>query len=246
MKITFFGTSDGLPRPGHFRTSSMVEVEDRLYIIDGGAPVVDLILANGKRPEQLKAFFNTHPHTDHVDGILSLITLAGWTYPGTNFDLYVPDKRVTDAFVAYFETLTGVDYPHDRLRNKVFAEGVIYDDGYLKVTAIPTKHCLPMPSYAFVLEGEGKKVVFSGDLSQFFRGNDFPKVVLEEEVDLFVCEMAHFGEEHISPYLEKCRARRVMFNHYQPQKESHIESLATPGRFPFPISMAHDGESIEI
>jgi ribonuclease BN (tRNA processing enzyme) len=132
------------------------------------------------------------------------------------------------------------------LRSKVFTEGVIYDDGYAKVTAIPTKHCPPMPSYAFIFEAEGKRVVFSGDLSQFFRGNDFPKVVLEEDVDLFVCEMAHFGEEHIAPYLEKCRARRVMFNHYQPQKESHIESLATPGRFPFPISMAHDGESVEI
>ena len=219
MKITFLGTSDGLPRPGHFRSSTMIEVADRLYIIDGGAPVVDLVLANGKHPDQIRAFFNTHPHTDHVDGLLSLITLCGWTYPKTNFDIYVPDKRVTDAFVAYFETLTGVAYPHDRIVNKVYSEGEVYDDGYVKVTSIPTKHCLPMPSYAFVFEAEGKKIVFSGDLSQFFRKNDFPKIVLEEDVDLFVCEMAHFGEEHIAPYLEKCRARRVMFNHYQPQKE---------------------------
>ena len=168
------------------------------------------------------------------------------SYSKTDLDLCVPDKRVTDAFEAYFEILTGEKYPHDRLRTKVFGEGLIYDDGYIKVTAIPTKHCPPMPSYAFVVEGDGKKIVFSGDLSQFFRGNDFPKIVLEEEIDLFVCEMAHFGEEHIAPYLEKCRAHRVMFNHYQPEKEAHIESLAAPGRFPFPISMAHDGESIEI
>ena len=246
MKITFLGTADGLPRPGHFRASTMIEVADRLYLIDGGAPIADLILVNGKRPEQLKAFFNTHPHTDHTDGMLSLLTLSGWTYKNVAFDIYVPDRCVTDAYVAYFETITEVKYPSDRIKHHVFTEGEIYDDGYIKVTAVPTKHCLPKPSFSFIVEAEGKKVVFSGDLSQFFSGNDFPKVVLEEEVDLFVCEMAHFGEEHIAPYLEKCKARRVMFNHYQPQKESHIESLATPGRFPFPISMAQDGESVEI
>ncbi len=246
MKITFLGTSDGLPRPGHFRASTMVEIADRLYLIDGGAPVVDLILANGKHPDLLKAFFNTHPHTDHVDGMISLITLCGWTYPHTSFDLYVPDKCVTDGYVAYMETVTGVQYPHDRLRNHIFSEGVIYDDGVLRVTAIPTKHCEPRPSYAFLFEAEGKRVLFSGDLSQFLKKGDFPEIVLNEPLDLFVCEMAHFGEEHIAPYLEKCKARRVMFNHYQPQKESHIESLSKPGRFPFPISMAQDGETVEI
>lgn len=246
MKITFLGTSDGLPRPGHFRASTMIEISDRLYLIDGGAPVIDLILSNGKRPEQLKAFFNTHPHTDHVDGLLSLITLCGWTYPDTAFDICVPDRCVTDAFVAYHETLTGTKYPHDRLRNKVYTEGEIYDDGYIRVSAIPTKHCLPMPSYAFLVEAEGKRVVFSGDMSQFFRGDDFPKVVLDEDIDLFVCEMAHFGEEHILPYFERCRAKRVMFNHYQKRKEADIESLSTPGRFPFSVSMAQDGECVEL
>ena len=247
MKITFLGTADGLPRPGHFRASTMIEVSDRLYLIDGGAPIIDLILANGKRPEQLKAFFNTHPHTDHVDGMLSLITLVGWTYPTVAFELHVPDPCVTDAYVAYFETVTGgVKYPHDRLKNVVYSAGEIYDDGFLKVTAIPTRHCEPRPSYAFIVEAEGKRVLFSGDLSQFLKKGDFPEIVLNEPFDLFVCEMAHFGEEHIAPYLEKCKARRVMFNHYQPQKESHIESLSKPDRFPFPVSMAHDGESVEI
>ena len=245
MKITFLGTSDGIPRPGHYRTSTMIEIADKIYLIDGGAPVIDLILANGKHPDQLKAFFNTHPHTDHVDGLIPLITLCGWTYPNTSFDLYVPDKCVTDGYVAYMETVMGVKYP-ERLKNHVFGEGVIYDDGVLKVTAIATKHCEPFPSYAFLLEAEGKRALFSGDLSQFLKEGDFPEIVLNEPLDLFVCEMAHFGEEHLLPYLEKCRARRVAFNHYQPQKEAEIESLATPGRFAFEVSMAHDGDIIEV
>ncbi len=246
MKITFLGTADGIPRPGHFRTSTMIEIADKLYLIDGGAPVIDLILANGKHPDQLKAFFNTHPHTDHVDGMLPLITLCGWAYPNISFDLYVPDKCVTDGYVSYMETVMGVKYPHDRLKNHLFNEGVIYDDGVLKVTAIATRHCEPLHSYAFLLEAEGKKALFSGDLSQLLLKGDFPEMVLNESVDLFVCEMAHFGEEHIAPYLEKCKARRVMFNHYQKKYEADIESLSTPGRFSFPVSMAQDGEVVEL
>ena len=50
----------------------------------------------------------------------------------------------------------------------------------------------------------------------------------------------------VLPYLEQCRAGRVIFNHYQQKKEEHIERLSAPGRFPFPVAMAHDGESVTV
>ena len=246
MKITFLGTADGIPRPGHFCTSTMIEVGENVYLIDAGAPVINLMLDHGKHPNNLKAFFNTHGHTDHLDGILSLVTLCSWAYKDASFDMLLPDACVGEGIAAYLETVTGTPFPSDRLRRSTFTEGVIYDDGVLKVTAFPTRHCEPKHSYAFLLEAEGKRALFSGDLSQFLQKGDFPAILDKEEVDLFVCEMAHFGEEHIAPYLEVCRAKRVMFNHYQPRKESHIESLSVPGRFPFPVSAAQDGEVVEL
>lgn len=246
MKITFLGTSDGIPRPGHFCTSTMIEVGENVYIVDAGAPVINLLLDRGLHPNQVKAFFNTHGHTDHLDGLMQLITLCGWAYKDAAFDLCVPEARITDGFAAYMETVTGTPLPTDRLRPRVFEAGEIFDDGVLKVTAFRTYHCEPRPSYAFLLEAEGKKVVISGDLSQFLHKNDIPAPVFEDSIDLFVCEMAHLGEEHILPYLEKCRAKRVMFNHYQKRKEADIERLSAKGRFPFPVSAALDGEVVEL
>lgn len=246
MKITFLGTADGVPRPGHFCTSTMIEAGENTYLIDAGAPVINLMLDHGKHPNSLKAFFNTHGHTDHLDGILSLVTLCSWAYRDASFDMLVPDQCVANGITTYLETVTGTPFPSERLRFSVFEAGVIYDDGVLKVTAIPTRHCEPKHSYAFLLEGDGKRALLSGDLSQFLAKGDYPEIVSREELDLFVCEMAHFGEEHIAPYLEKCRAKRVMFNHYQRRKEPDIESLATPGRFPFPVSAAQDGEVVEL
>ena len=56
MKVTFLGTSDGVPRPGHFCTSTMIEVGSAIYLIDAGAPVIDLLLKLGKNPNNIKEF----------------------------------------------------------------------------------------------------------------------------------------------------------------------------------------------
>ena len=110
----------------------------------------------------MEIFMNVYK-TDVIEELLK-----GNRYPGRGI-VIGKSADGKSAVTAYF-----IMGRSENSRNRVFTEGVIYDDGYLKVTAIPTKHCPPMHSYAFLLEGEGKRVVFSGDLSQFFRGNDFP------------------------------------------------------------------------
>ncbi len=245
MKITFLGTADGIPRPHHACTATAVEIGEDVYLIDGGAPVVDTLLSAGIDPNRIKAIFNTHPHADHVDGITSLLTLSTWWYKEMSFDIYWAMKKTGEVLVDYVSAF--VDFPHDRIAMKeIPGAGTFYDDGVLKVTAFPTLHCEPKPSYAFLLEAEGKRVFFSGDVSYALYRNDFPTYVCEEPTDLFICEMAHIGEEEVLPYLEQCRAGRVIFNHYQQKKEEHIERLSAPGRFPFPVAMAHDGESVTV
>jgi ribonuclease BN (tRNA processing enzyme) len=206
--------------------------------------VAELMLNHDKHPDQIKAFFNTHSHSDHIVGLLPLIFLCGWAFTEASFDLYVPEDRVANAFHAFSENLFEHPVHNPRLNFRVYEAGEIYDDGCAKITAIPTGHCLPRPSYAFLFEAEGKKVLFSGDLS--YGLGDYPQIANEEELDLFVCEMAHFDGEDIAARLETCKAKRLIFNHYQARKPPQIEALAAPGRFPFPISRAKDGDSIEI
>ena len=250
MKITFFGTADGVPRKGHFCTSTMIEIGERVYLIDAGAPVAELMLNHDKHPDQLAAFFNTHVHSDHIVGLLPLITLCGWAFTETRFGLYIPEQRLADAFAAFRSALVAPpkgDPPKgaasDRVAFHVYEAGEIYDDGFLKVTAYPTRHCWPRPSYALMLEAEGKRVFFSGDLS--YGLGDYPTVVNEVETDLFVCEMAHFNADQIEPYLEKCRAKTVAFTHVYPiGKYNDIDAMK--GRYPFEIITPNDGDAIEI
>jgi ribonuclease BN (tRNA processing enzyme) len=246
MKVTFLGTADGVPRPGHFCTSTMIEVGDAIYLIDTGAPVIDLLLKMGKNPNRIKAIFNTHGHGDHLDGMLELLDLCHWAYTSTSYDIYMTEQKVADGFRNCINCMSTAPFPDDRLRFRVFEEGDIYADENIKVKAIRTHHCDPKPSYAFLVESQGLKALFTGDLSQFFGKDDFPKIAFEEEMNLIVCEMAHFGAEHIIPYLERCRAKHVIFNHYQLRKERDIQQLMQCGSFPFPISMAQDGDVVQV
>ena len=246
MKLTFLGTSDGVPRPGHFCTSTMFEVNGSIYLVDTGAPVVDLLLKQGKDLTKIKAIFNTHGHGDHLDGLLPLLDLCNWAYRSTSFDVYLTEQQIADGFIGCLQSMSPTPVATDRLRVHEFSEGVFYEDENIKVTAIRTHHCDPKPSYAFLVEANGLKTLFTGDLSQFFHKDDFPKIAFEDEMNLIVCEMAHFGAEHVTPYLEKCKAKHVIFNHYQLRKERDIQKLMQCGGFSFPISMAHDGDVVQV
>ena len=54
MKITFLGTSHGVPAKDRFCSGYMIEAGDATYLVDAGAPVADLVLRHGKQITVLK------------------------------------------------------------------------------------------------------------------------------------------------------------------------------------------------
>ena len=246
MKITFLGTSAGMPDADRHCSSTMIEIGDHIYLVDGGAPLVDCFRQRNVVPQNLKAFFNTHGHSDHLIGFLHLLDVCTWFYRDTRFDFYVTEQEIADTFIHCVSLMEApLPFPHDRLRAHVATEGTVYDDGVLKVTYIPTRHCEPHPSYAILLEAEGKKVLFSGDLSARLAKNDLPLLLSEETVDLFVCEMAHFTPAQLEPYLDTCLAKLVCFQHFcPPEKKEQTLALAKEKQYAFPVHFLRDGEVI--
>ena len=242
MKITFLGSSHGVPAPDRYCTSILAETGGKTFVIDAGAPLIDLLLRSGRKPSDVAAIFTTHAHGDHVDGLVSFCDLASWYYKDVSTDIFVTENALTGAI---FNFLSVIHSPPDlsRLRFTRAKEGVVYDTPELKVTYIPTKHLPTRPAYSILLEAEGKRVLITGDMSNHLERKDFPSIVAEERLDLVISEMAHFGVEHLTPYLETCLADRMVITHVFPMhKFAEIEALA--GKYPFPIDIAHDGDEI--
>ena len=250
MKLTFLGTSHGLPGVDRFCSSTMLEIGDAVYLIDGGAPVADLLMRRGIPYERIRGIFTTHMHGDHTLGLLPLLDLCAWKYKEATFDCFLAEDCGIEAFRA---AVLAADktYDDDRLRLRKTAEGVFYSDDNLTVTAVRTKHMKEglYPSYSLIIDTcEGKRIVFTGDL-HWGDAIDFPAPAKEQPSDVIICEMAHFHAHTIFPILEKCPTKRIFINHMWYKYEeclAAVNEAERTGSLGIPIHAAEDGEEYEI
>ena len=246
MKITFLGSSHGVPSAERYCSCAMIEVGESIYLIDAGAPVTDLLMRYGKSVDDLSAVFTTHCHSDHTNGLFGLTGLCNWYFKKAAFDVFVTNEKIPQAIASYIAATDCLELDRERLRFKQAFEGEVYDDGNVRITYIPTKHCEPEASYAILVEGEGRCVLFTGDLSSHLKKQDFPKMAMEKHTDLVVCEMAHFGLEPLKPYMEELKTDRLCFNHIYPLKKiDAIKEAAETGVYAYEITVACDGDIIE-
>lgn len=246
MKITFLGTSHGVPSAERATSCSMIETGGRIYYIDAGAPIANRTMLAGADVTKARALFTTHAHSDHLADLFAFTDLMNWKYREVRFDAYLTEESVAECFRKLI-ALTTKPIDGERLRILSVDADFVYDDGNLRATFYPTGHLAPLgrPAYGILIEAEGKRVYFSGDLSQHLQADDFPRLPLEEEIDLFVCELAHFGLEHIGDRLGKLRARQVAFNHVSPiAKLDQLEALK--GSYPFTLHVLKDMDVIEL
>ncbi len=244
MKLTFLGTSHGVPAADRHCSSVMLEVEDGLYLIDAGAPVAGELLRHGREVPELRAVFTTHTHGDHTAGLVQLCDLINWYYRDAAADIYVTEQAHIDAIRAMIISGGTPEMDDGRVRFHVPAEGQVYEDAYIRVDYIRTAHMAVSFAILVTEIATGARILFGGDFSNQLRGRDVPAVI-REPIAAFVCELAHFGVEHLTPYLSDCRAARVIFTHVFPlDKYADIEGLR--GKYPFEILTPVDGSKYEI
>ena len=247
MKITFWGTSHGVPAHDRYCSCILLESGDSFYFIDAGAPAIDLIHRNHLDINKFRALFTTHAHSDHTFGIPALAELMNWYYKSSSADFYMTEQPLADAIMALMyasDTRHPVDT--ERLRFKIASTGAVYEDENIKVEYFQTGHMSNAhPSYSILVSEGEKKVLFSGDLSICLSRKDIPSVVFEDGVDAMVCEMAHFSLKDLTPYLERLKVKELYFNHIYPiEKYDQIE--AVKNNYSFAIYTPKDNDSYEI
>ncbi len=234
MKITFLGSSHGIPEANRRCSCTLIEVGENRYFIDMGMMAVEELVNRGIAVDSVKGVFITHMHGDHTNGLISFVDLCSWVYKTAEPKIFLPKIEGKEVILDWFK-VTGTN-----AREFDFCEvrdGVIFDDGVLKVTAVCTKHC--DVSFAYLLEAEGKNVLFTGDLYRQPE-EDFPKIAREVRLDLAVCEGAHFDVEKYEPIFKECDIKRVIINHTAQWNFPHLQNLAS--KMPeLGIKMANDG-----
>jgi len=220
-----------------------------LYLVDAGEPVNGLMIRAGKSFDNLKAVFITHMHEDHVGGLPDLIkALLKYPKEGKHTDIYLAEEAAIPGLEGWLKAMR-LKWPSPLITLKVTKPGEIFDDGVLNVSAIGTQH-IKHPefavSFAYQLEAEGKRIIYTGDLSGDF--SDFPQMAQRESFDLCICEMTHFSPEKALPILKKSLLQRLIFNHihdpWHGEGEERLKQIFAP--LPYPFEIAHDGDVFEL
>ncbi len=216
MKVTFLGSSHGVPEPNRRCSCILIQAAGRYYVIDMGLYIIEDLQSRNIPVEAISCVFVTHMHGDHTNGLISFADLLSWYFKDADPLVLLPKMEAVPVIEEWLK-LNGTTPRH--LRYKTIKAGIIYDDGILKMTAIPNAHtdC----SYSFLMEGEGKRLLFTGDLKR--PSADYPAI--QESLDLVVCEAAHFSAEAYVPLFQGKEPGQVCITHWTPQYFSSILAL---------------------
>ncbi len=240
MKITYLGTSHGVPSATRNTTSFLLEVGENAYIIDAGAPIAGLLMKHNIPYTKIKALFNTHYHVDHFFGGLEFIALCNWYFKDTDLDIFLTEDSAIKN-VQNIITDSGLSLDGDRVRMKKVTESFVYDDGTVKVTAVPTLHLsiTNRPSFAYIFEAEGKRIMFTGDLAAYLE--DFPQVLYEKHFDYVAIECSHPSAENLEEHLKTANCDRVAVTHIFPEdKFEKLEQMKK--RLKAELMIPNDGD----
>ncbi|MBQ8510806.1 MAG: MBL fold metallo-hydrolase [Clostridia bacterium] len=243
MQIYTLGTSHGHPEPGRACTSILLRVGSANYLIDCGGNM-ELAMTNlGLKFEELRAVFVTHMHEDHTAALSSVIKRFTVYMRGRHVDIYLPEQAGIDGILAWVNALH-IPPTDEQASFTVVAPGKIYRDDNITVTAIPTKHIEEgrFPSYAYIVEAEGKRVLFTGDLCGDLR--DYRAAVHERDFDAIVTEMTHYQlADQVDTFI-KSHTKKLLFSHLSPRNVTKLPNFID--RFPFPVIIAEDGGCYEV
>ena len=228
MKITVLGSCSGTePMPGRHQTSVALETGGKLYFIDAGENAGYASYLAGIDQQKTAAIFITHTHMDHTGGLPHLL----WNFrkistlspghqaqmEGKVIQIHMPNLSVFDGVMAMLRASEGNYETVFHLDPHLLRDGVAYDQDGFKLTAYHNHHLgepipgLPWLSYTFVVEAEGKKVLFSGD----FR--DFSEIAPQMEgCDLVFLETGHHTTAGLCQELKDSgiQVGKVVFYHH--------------------------------
>ncbi|WP_246788488.1 MBL fold metallo-hydrolase [Bradyrhizobium sp. CCBAU 53421] len=177
MRVTLLGTGTPTPRLSSFSASTLVEAGPEKLIFDLGRGSTIRLFQKKIPIGAITAHFITHLHSDHIVGLPDM-WLTGWIgtpYGSRKTPMVIFGPKGT---VAMTENLTKAFAEDIRIRiddenyppagvafaAKDIEPGPVYENNGVKVTAIEVNHGEKIkPSFGYVVEYDGKKLVQSGD-----------------------------------------------------------------------------------
>jgi len=266
MKVTILGSASGISMPGRGHASAAIECGGGLYLFDLGEPVGRELIEWKLPVERLEAAFVTHMHSDHAGGLFQFVKNLHLYHNHPDYlpqideiTLAVPAEAVEAVKAFFTASYMFAEKMNVRVKLTGIGEGLCFQDSNIEVRARRTTHLdgyaeflAGHPEYkgprceAFALEarGEGKRVVYSGDL-----GGVSDILEVAKGADLLILEFGHLLplEENLAR-LRGLGIGRIVLTHIFPDYTNRGDQLqrTADSVLPGAVTVARDGLTVTI
>jgi ribonuclease Z len=173
MKVITLGTGSPLPEANRAGPAILVRAIGRDLLFDCGRGVLMRAAAAMTGPLAFDTVFLTHLHSDHVTDFNDIVTTR-WAMSPTLNPLRVigpvGTRRFVDRTIAALRDDIGYRIAHHGDLNweppcvvTEAGDGLVSDDGEVRITAAPTDHAPVRPTLGYRIDAGGKAVVIAGD-----------------------------------------------------------------------------------
>ncbi|OIQ18640.1 MAG: ribonuclease Z [Flavobacterium sp. MedPE-SWcel] len=156
MNLTILGCYAATPRSMTNPTAQVLEIKNRMFLIDCGEGTQVQLRKNKIRFSKINHIFISHLHGDHFYGLIGLISTFSLLNRANDLHVYGPKgiKEVTLLQLKLSNSWTGYNLYFHELESK--EPEVIFEDDKVKVTTIPLIHRVYTNGYLFT-EKDGER-----------------------------------------------------------------------------------------
>lgn len=149
MKLTILGCYAATPRTLTNPTSQVLEIKNRMFLIDCGEGTQVQLRKNKLKFSKINHIFISHLHGDHFYGLVGLISTFMLLNRQTDLHVYGPKgiKEIVLLQLRYSNSYTGYNLYFHELESK--ESEIIFEDDKVIVKTIPLKHRIYTNGYLF-------------------------------------------------------------------------------------------------
>lgn len=148
--VHILGCGSALPTTRHLPTAQVVDVRDKLFMIDCAEGAQLQLRRQKLKFSRLNHIFISHLHGDHCFGLMGLMSTFGMLGRTAKLHIYSPGhdlERLLRPQLDYF--CGGMSYEVVFHSLDAKKSDVVYEDRSLRVSTLPLRHRVPCCGYLF-------------------------------------------------------------------------------------------------
>ena len=159
FELHILGCGSALPTTRHFATSQVVNLRDKLFMIDCGEGAQMQLRKSRLKFSRLNHIFISHLHGDHCFGLMGLISTFGLLGRTAELHIHSPkglEELLTPMLNFFCHTLAYKVIFHEFDTRQT---SVVYEDRSMTVTTIPLQHRIPCCGFLFAEKARPNHII---------------------------------------------------------------------------------------